>query len=121
MYNNNINFTVIIVGVEVRAMPKRRRSFHRHSIVENPQWIQYSETEQDLSDMNSSASLRGNKQWLMSPSTSEDRAEIRESFRSSLRQAGGNAVSQQSALTTSYNSQFDWKRWYREKVDSDED
>ena len=112
-----------LVRIEVRTAPKdlrRRKSFHRHSIVENPQWmIQHSEVEQDnLSDMTSSASLRGNKQRVLSPSNSEDRPEIREAaaFKSSLRQ-GGNQVQQ----FTSYNSQFDWKRWYNEKVDSDDD
>ena len=80
--------------------------------------IQHSEAEQDnLSDMNSSASLRGNKQRVLSPSNSEDRSEIRETLKSSLRQ-GGNQVQQ----STSYpNSQFDWKRWYSERVDSDDD
>lgn len=79
--------------------------------------IQHSEAEQDnLSDMNSSASLRGNKQRVLSPSNSEDRSEIRETLKSSLRQ-GGNQVQQ----FTSYNSQFDWKRWYNERVDSDDD
>ena len=78
--------------------------------------IQHS--EDNLSDMNSSASLRGNKQpRVLSPSNSEDRSEIRETLKSSLRQ-GGNQVQQPS---TSYNSQFDWKRWYNEKVDSDDD
>ena len=108
----------------MRAVPKdfrRRKSFHRHSIVENPQWlIQHSEAEQDtLTDMNSSASLRGNKQRLFSPSNSEDRPEIRESSKSSLRQ--GRQQAQQTTTAASYNSQFDWKRWYNEKVDSDDD
>lgn len=70
-----------------------------------------------MSDMNSSTSLRGkNRQKLFSPSNSEDRPEIHESFRSSLRQGNNQLVT-----STSYNSQFDWKRWYREKVDSDDD
>ena len=109
----------------MQTVPKdlrRRKSFHRHSIVENPQWlIQHSEAEQDtLTDMNSSASLRGNKQRLFSPSNSEDRPEIQESSKSSLRQAR-QLVQQTATAAASYNSQFDWKRWYNEKVDSDED
>ena len=80
--------------------------------------IQHSEAEQDnLSDMNSSASLRGNKQRALSPSNSEDRPEIRETFKSSLRQGG----QVQQSTGTSYNPQFDWKRWYHETVDSDDD
>lgn len=84
--------------------------------------IQHSETEHEyLSDMNSTASLRGNKQRLFSASNSEDRAEAREGFSSSLRQASNQASVTSQQLTSSYNSQFDWKRWYREKVDSDDD
>ena len=119
----------MLIGIEIRVVPKdirRRKSFHRHSIVENPKWIiQHSEPEQEyLSDMNSTTSLRGNKPRLFSPSNSEDRPEIRESFRGSLRQGASNQVNPTSLQSTSsYNSQqqFDWKRWYREKVDSDDD
>lgn len=110
-------------------MPKdfHHRRSHRHSIVENPLWNQYAEVEQEFSDKNSTTSLRGNKQWLFSPTNSEDRPEIRESpFKSSLKQSSSsqvNAVSLQSAamLPTSYDSKFDWKQWYNEKVDSDDD
>lgn len=104
---------------------RRRRSYHRHSIVENPKWMmQYSETEQDnMPDMSSSASLVGNRQKVLSPSNSEDRPEVRESYRSSLKHGSnpGNTQQQQQQPASSYNSQFDWKRWYREKVDSDDD
>ena len=85
-------------------------------------WIQCSEPELELSDKNSTTSLRGNKQSrLSSPTNLEDRPEIRDSFKSSLKQGASNVAVASQQSTTSYNEQFDWKRWYSEKVDSDDD
>lgn len=117
--------------IEVRTVPKefrRRRSFHRHSIVENPKWMQYSETEQqDLSDLNSSVSFRRNKQRF-SPASSEDRPlevhdpTIKTSLRKGSSQLASNPLVQPPAPScSSYSSQFDWRGWYNEKVDSDDD